>query len=290
MFIYLYAFFVLWFLNSFKDIFIKHSLKNIDSWVLAWITSLCLVILTLPFLYNDGLPKEFSPNFLWILLFGGVFYYFWKYFNFTSLSLWDISLISPMKWLVTLSSIATSFLLLWETVSIIWWLWLFLIVAWTYLLAIEKSHTKFLDPIKALWSNPWSKMYLICILFYWFTTTIDRMWTTWSSVWFWSVCMNFTVFIFSIPDILKHKKSFINNFRKIYISFFFIVLLHFVVQTSQYYVVSQILSPYTSAFKTSSALFAVIIGWWFFKEKWLLKRFISAVIVLAWVALVAFYH
>lgn len=232
MFIYIYAFLVLWFLNSFKDIFIKHSLKNIDSWVLAWFVSLFAFFLTLPFLYNEWLPKTFSPNFIWILVFGWVFYYSWKYFNFKSLSLWDISLISPMKWLVTISTILTSFLLLWEKVSIIWWIWLFLIVAWTYLLAVEKGHKNIFDPIKALWINPWSKMYLICIIFYWFTVTIDRIWVLGSSVWFWTACMNLSVFLFSLPDIIKHRKVFFKNFKKIYISFFFICLLHFIVATS----------------------------------------------------------
>lgn len=289
MLIYLYAFLVLWLLNSFKDISIKHSLKNIDSWLLAWMTSLFTIFFSIPFLVNEWLPNEFSPNFIWILLFWWVFYYFWKFFNFSSLKHGDISLIWPMKWLVTLSTIFTSFLLLWEIPSKIWVVWLLLIVLGTYLLTIEKSHTHFLDPIKALLKNKWSRLYLICIMFYWFTVTFDRMWVLWSSVWFWTVSMNTFVFLFSLPDFIKNKWKIISTFKWIYLSFSLIVVLHFIVYVSQMYVVGEILVPYTSAFKTSTALFAVVIWWWFFKEKWLLQRFLSALIILSGVALIAFY-
>lgn len=289
MVIYVYAFLVLWLLNSFKDIAIKHSLKNINTWLLAWFTSLFTIIFSIPFLISEWLPTQFWENFIWVLIFGWIFYYFWKFFNFTALSLWDISLISPMKWLVTFSVVLTSILLLWEKVSFFWWIWLFLIVAWTYILAIEKTHTNILSPIKALWKNKWSRIYLICIMFYWFTVTLDRMWVKWSSLWFWTICMNSFVFLFSIPDFIKHKNVIFSSFKKVYLSFFMIVILHFIVYVSQMYIVSQILAPYTSAFKTSSSLFAVILWWWFFKEKWLFKRFIAATIILSWVTIISFF-
>ncbi|MDD5770447.1 MAG: hypothetical protein PHE25_05755 [Candidatus Gracilibacteria bacterium] len=55
------------------------------------------------------------------------------------------------------------------------------------------------------------------------------------------------------------------------------------------YILSQVLAPYASAFKTSSALFAVVIGGWVFKEKGLLQRFFSALIILVGVVLISFY-
>lgn len=95
--IYLYAFFVLTFLNAFKDIFTKQSLKSLDAGVMTGICSLALIVVTLPFLIRDGIPDHIEPSFLFIVAGGGVFYYFGKYFNFQALSLGDISLISPLK-------------------------------------------------------------------------------------------------------------------------------------------------------------------------------------------------
>lgn len=96
--IYFYAFFVLSFLNAFKDISTKQSLKSLDAGVLTGICSLALIIVTLPFLIREGIPSHIEYTyFIWIVAGGGLFYYFGKYFNFQSLSLGEISLISPMK-------------------------------------------------------------------------------------------------------------------------------------------------------------------------------------------------
>jgi uncharacterized membrane protein len=49
---------------------------------------------------------------------GGIFYYFGKFFNFTALSLGDISYITPMKGLVSIAVIFSSLLLLGEGVTL----------------------------------------------------------------------------------------------------------------------------------------------------------------------------
>lgn len=61
------------------------------------LTALVMVLISIPFLYIEGVPTHLEHSFIWIVLGGGVFYYFGKFFNFTALSLGDISLISPMK-------------------------------------------------------------------------------------------------------------------------------------------------------------------------------------------------
>jgi uncharacterized membrane protein len=66
--------------------------------VMTGIASLAIIIVTLPFLIREGIPSHIEySSFICIVLGGGLFYYFGKYFNFQSLSLGDISLISPMK-------------------------------------------------------------------------------------------------------------------------------------------------------------------------------------------------
>jgi uncharacterized membrane protein YkgB len=65
--VYLYAFFVLTFLNAFKDISIKQSLKSLDAGVMTGICSLALIIVTLPFLIEEGIPDHIEPSFFWIV-------------------------------------------------------------------------------------------------------------------------------------------------------------------------------------------------------------------------------
>lgn len=51
--IYLYAFFVLSFLNAFKDISTKQSLKSIDPGVMTGIASFVLLLVTAPMLIKE---------------------------------------------------------------------------------------------------------------------------------------------------------------------------------------------------------------------------------------------
>lgn len=95
--IFLYAFLTLTFLNAFKDITIKKSLKDLSPNILTGITAIVMILLSAPFVIRDGVPAHLDISFLWIALGGGIFYYFGKYFNFSALSLGDISVIAPMK-------------------------------------------------------------------------------------------------------------------------------------------------------------------------------------------------
>ena len=122
--------------------------------------------------------------------------------------------------------------------------------------------------------NPGSRMFLIAVLFYGFTVTFDRMGIHASSIWFWSFLMNMIVFIMSIRDMVKHRKTLRKNLKTQYKALFLVVFLHIWIYFSQMYIVSEVIAPYTSAFKSASALFAVILGGWFFSEKHLLQSFL----------------
>lgn len=289
MFILLYAFLVLTFLNAFKDIAIKKWLQNLSPGAMTAITSSVLVWISIPMMIYEGIPQHMDVSFLWVVLGGGVFYYFWKYFNFTALSLGDISYIAPMKGLVSIAVIFSSLLLLGEWVSIGWGIGIFLIFAWTYLLALEKTHTHILAPILALWENTGSRMYLISVFMYGFTVTFDRMGVQGSSVWIWTFFMNSIMLIMSSRDMYLERKTIIRDLRKYWKVLFLILSLHVFVYFSQMWIVSIVIAPYTSAFKAASALFTVIFGGWFFREKHLLKRFAVALVIFIGVLLIALY-
>lgn len=69
-----YAFFVLTFLNAFKDIAIKQGLKGVSSGAMTAITSFVLIVVCVPMVIHDGIPSHIEPSFLWIVLGGGIFY------------------------------------------------------------------------------------------------------------------------------------------------------------------------------------------------------------------------
>lgn len=116
------------------------------------IASFVLLLVTGPMLMREWIPEHIEPSFFWIVLFGGLFYYLGKYFNFQSLALGDISLIAPMKGLITLATIFEYPPPRWVG-EYLWFSRIFLTLAGTYYLAVEKSHIRFSDPIKALYET-----------------------------------------------------------------------------------------------------------------------------------------
>lgn len=285
----LYAFFVLTFLNAFKDIAIKKWLKDVSAGAMTGLTAFVMIFISLPALFYTGVPEHMELSFLWVVAWGGIFYYFGKFFNFTALSLGDISLIAPMKWLVTISVMISSFLLLGEGVTWAGGVGIFLIFFGTYFLAIEKTHTHILAPIQALWKNPWSKIYLIAVFFYGFTVTFDRMGVQGSNIWLWTLAMNSIMLVMSIPDMYHERKTLLWHIGKFWKVLSMILFLHAFIYISQMWIVSQVIAPYTSGFKAASLLFAVMLGGWFFQEKDLLKRFIAALIILSGVLFMGFF-
>mgnify|MGYP003998905723 CR=1 FL=1 len=283
--IFLFAWIVLSFVNALKEIFIKHSLKTVDSKLLIGIVSLFSSILMLPFIIREWLP-DFSLKFFLAFLFWGILYFIWKYFYFQSLKYWEISFISPLKWLVVVNVIFTSWLLLWEVPSIIWTFWIFFVVFWIYLLSIQKWHVKFLDPLKHLLTDKWSRFYLITAVAYWFTVTIDKIWVLETSPFFWWFCMNMFLFFVTLPHLIKNKKKSKELIIWSYKVLSGLIILHTSIYVWQMYIIQNILASYTSAFKASSALFAIIIWWLFFKEKDLKKKFLSWIIIVIWIFLI----
>lgn len=127
---------------------------------------------------------------------------------------------------------------------------------------------------------------MIC---YGFTVTIDRVGVQQSSFWFWSVCMNCFVVLFSMRAMVRDRSTLLLGIRKSFISFSSTVLLHAIAYISQMYLVSKILSPYISSFRASSVLLVVGIGGWFFKESHLAQRFFAATITVVGMVIIAFY-
>ncbi len=254
------------------------------------ICSLALIIVTLPLLIREGIPSNIEySSFIWIVAGGWLFYYFGKYFNFQALSLGDISLISPMKGLVTVVTVFSSIILLGEYVNFWGFLGIIFTIGGTYFLAVEKGHTTIIEPVRVLFINPGARMFLIALCFYGFTVTFDRMGIHASSIWLWAFLMNLTVFTMSTRDIYKHRKTLRQNIKTQYKALILVIVLHVWIYLSQMYIVSEVIAPYTSAFKSASALFAVALGGWFFQERHLLQRFTGACIILFGIVLISFF-
>ena len=278
--IFLLAWVLLSFTNAIKYIMVKHTLKWVNSTLLVGIISMFTTIILLPFVVAEGIP-ELSSKFFYVFVAGWTLYSIWKIFFFKSIQQWDISFIAPLKWLVTINVVFTSWLLLGEVPSMVWMLWILLIVSWVYLLAIQKNQIGWFAPIKHIYTDRWSRLYLVTALCYGFTVTIDKIWVLETSPIFWVFAMNLFLTVASSTQVIKRRWELKNIISNNLVILTAIIILSIVIVVGQMYIIEQILASYTSAFKSSSALFAVLIGWFIFKEKDLKQKFWAALVIFA---------
>ena len=195
------------FVTSLKEISIKSNLKDINSNTLIFLLSWLSIIFWLPFLLYQWIP-ELSLKFWLVFFISGILFYIWKLFNFKAMQAEDISFIAPLKWLVSIWAIIVWIFILNEYPSLIWWIWITVILLWAYFLNLQKYHTKFLDPFIHIVTNKWSRYYLVSVLAYSFTVILDKIWVLESSIIFWIFMMQLFLFCVSSKNF---KKSFIES-------------------------------------------------------------------------------
>lgn len=277
---------ILWFLlaivsalsHSIKGMFQKINLKDINSNTLIFVLSWLSTLFWIPFIITMWIP-DISLKLILVFVLWSILFYIWKLFHFKALQIEDISYISPLMWLVTVWVVFLWMLFLNEVPSVYWITWIGFILIWVYFLNLQKYHTRFFEPIKHLYTNKWSQLFLITVICYSFTNIFDKIWVAESYPIFWIFLMNLSLFVISSFKLNKTFKKDILFFKKhsvlLLITFLFYVLGHITQMTAIQY----IFIWYMSAIKTASLLFTIILWGIFFKEKDILKKFIYWLII-----------
>jgi len=259
--------------HSLKWFFQKLNLKDINSNTLIFVLSWWSLIFWLPFVVNLWIP-EISLKLFLVFIVGSVLFYIWKLFHFKAMQVEDISYIAPLMWLVTLWVVFLWMLILKEIPSLIWLIWIIIILISVYILNIQKYHTNFLEPIKHLFTNKWSRLFLITIFCYSFTNILDKIWVQESYPIFWIFLMNLSLFIISSFWLKKtYKKDILfikDKYKLLIVTLFFYCLWHI----AQFTAIQYIFIWYMSAIKTASLLFTIMLWWIFLNEKDILKKMI----------------
>ena len=285
--IFLQAFFFLTLLSALRDISTKHSLKSIDSDVLAWYTALVICIITLPLVFYVWFPS-FSWELFWVSLLTGFLYFSFKYLSFTALSLWDISYISPLKGLITFGAIFTEFLVFWILPNTFWFLWIVFLCLGAYFVALKSKKDFPFEPIKRIFTEKSSQIYLFVILITSCTVVLDKVWVQLSNPYFWVSLMQFFIFVFSLRSIIKKSWKYFPLIKKSGFSFSLTVFLNSITLLAQMNLLLYLSASYVSAFKTASSIVIVLIWWWVFQERYIKIRFIGSLIMMFWILLISF--
>jgi drug/metabolite transporter (DMT)-like permease len=273
------------FVNALKNVYIKKIINTINANALAGMVSGITCVFLIPQIVVEWLPP-FSWNLLVAALVWWAMYFVGRYCNFTALRYWEVSYIVPLQALITINVVITSFLILGEEPNLWGGIGIAIIIVGVYLLSFKSNHTKILDPFLYLIRNKASRIYLITTIMYGFTVTIDKIGIAKSSMLFWILCMNGILFLMSIPHMYKHwqdMKSLVNNHS---IAFTKVMATHIATHLLWAFVIMKMLTGYMHAFKSSSGLFAVILGWTIFHEKDITRKLIAACIMLVGIVLI----
>jgi uncharacterized membrane protein len=266
------------FFESLKDVSSKHSLRNLDVYIVAWVANIFAVIFLLPLLLLSGIPK-IEPQF-WIALFiGGSLNIVSFTLYIRALEIADLSLTVPLVTLTPLFLLFTSPLIVHENPTVADAVGILLIVAGSYVLNLRESKNGCFAPLRALLRNKGSRFMLMVAFIWSITSNFDKVGVVHSSPLFWSTSLYsyLAVGMFPIAFFNSRRKfhQILPNLKPLMI----IGLFHAIAITFQMIAITYTLVTQVIAIKRMSALISVLFGHFLFHEKGLQERLAGAAIM-----------
>lgn len=286
--IFLFAFLSLTLGCAVRDLATKNALKGVDADVMAWCVGLGISLILFPYVLWKWIPS-LDPITFWAIALNSLLYFSGKYFNFVALKMGDLSYITPLKGIVTLSVILTELIIFWVLPSAFWIIGVFLVFAGVYILNIKEKKSGVFGPVLHLFTDRASQLYLITVVCYSFTSVLDKVIVLDSYPVFWIFLSNLLLFTLSLKKIICVKTQALAQIIDKRVPFFMSMFLNGFTQVSQMYVVSQILVSYTSAFKAASSLLAVLLWGYFLQEKNIAAKLVGAIVIFLGILLITFF-
>lgn len=272
--------------QSLKEVTSKHNLKKIDEYVVSWALRFFALPFLLPLLLFIEIPV--LNNDFWVaLIFGGGFNLIATIIYMKAIKSSDLSITVPMVTFTPLFLLITSPLILGEFTNIYGMIGVILIVLGSYTLNLKQRRNGYLQPFKALLSEPGPKLMLIVALIWSITSNIDKIGVSNSSPIFWVIAINVTLAIFMFPIMIYKSK----NYKKILQKDFKILLpvglfsaLSLIFHMTA---ISMALVAYVISIKRLSIVMSVLFGHFIFKEVGIKERLFGAVIMIVGVMMIA---
>ena len=274
--------------DSLKDIASKKSLKNVEPEVAALANTLFAVPVVLIALIL--FEKPVFDKGLWIILFissailASAFILYMK-----SLKTTDVSLAIPFTALTPAFMLVVTPILIGESTTREGGFGVLLIVLGAYLLNANKNSKNLLAPIRAI-AHDKGVLLMILVAFLWsITATIDRIALRHSSPLFYitSSCLFVSLWIGAYYFFTSRNK--INQIKANFWPLAKIGLFFGLSSIAYIYAYTLTLAAYAIAVKRTNALFSVVLGAIFFKEKNIRGRFLGALLMVLGVAIISLF-
>lgn len=272
--------------DSLKNVLAKHTLKNIDEYIVAWSNSFFSALFLIPILFF-GIP-EIKPMFFVGLIVSGSLNIAALVFFMKSIKSGDLSNTVPLTTLSPLLLLITSPIIVGEFPSFQGILGMVLIVAGSYLLNFKSSKEDFLSPFKSIVKEKGPRYMLIVVLIWAITANFDKIGVVNSSPLFYSFAVQLYIGTIMLPGIYsKHRKNpaDINKNIKALIGVGFLATLTIICHMIA---ISMTIVPYVISIKRTNSILSVIFGRIFFKEGYLKERLLAAILMFVGVLLITF--
>ena len=262
---------------------------SLDEYSLTLWARILSVIILLPLFFFIELPT-FSYSFILVITLASIINAIANITAIKAVKHGDLSLVSPLTAMSIPFLLISGYLILWEQANLAGILWVAVIFFGTYFLNIsELKNWNILSPLTAIYHNIWARYMFFTAILWSISSPLDKLWVLEVWVLSWMLYTNILVSIFLFLYIivfkrdikLSHicKKKHIKKISAITILWGITIFL-------QMLALAYTLVVYVIALKRASGMFSVVLWAIFYKEKNILVKFISAMIIFAWVLII----
>ncbi len=274
--------------ESCKDVASKHSLLQVDAYLVSW----CLIVFSLPLLLPlgliDGVP-QLGEQFLLALVLGGSLNVVAWILYLQALKLGDLSLTVPLITFTPLFLLITSPIIVDEYPTLTDVMGVLLIIIGSYTLNLSAARQGYLAPIRALVSQKAPKLMLSVALIWSFTSTFDKVGIQNSNPRFWAAANYTFIALAMLPLIIYKSRCQFQQIPENLLSLLLVGLFNGLAVWFQMQAIHLTLVARVIAVKRMSALLSVILGAVIFREQGLQERSLGTVTMLLGVLLMTLF-
>ena len=273
--------------QSLKDLFSKQGLHHVQPHIAALAASSAAFPILIGFFFLTQQIPPIGEQF-WIALFlGGALNIVGIIQFMRAIQASDLSLTIPFIAFTPIFLLITSPILVGELPSSLGVLGILLIVIGSYTLQIQEVHRGYLAPFLATLKEKGPRRMLSVAFIYSLTSNFDKIGVLNSSPMFWSLSLNafMTGGLFALFILLRSRTPTHQN-RPAYHILFFIGLFHAITLISQNIALDLATVPSVISVKRTSALFAVVWGYFVLRETNLMERISGALLMVVGIGLI----
>jgi drug/metabolite transporter (DMT)-like permease len=267
--------------DGMKNLYAKKLTKQFDEYLLAFSTSIIIVLCLLPIVWFLGIPS-IGEKFIFSMLITGIINAITLVLILKAIKLTDISLVAPLFSLSPALLLITSPFIIGEFPSLIGLIGIFCIMLGTYILNFKKKFS--LEPITCILKNDGQKLILIVAILWAISSNFYKIGMENSSPIFFIFLLNVFISILLFPFMLR-KARFI-KLRNNWMNIIPLGILSAGTSVFQWIAASMTLIIYALSIKRLSILISVVGGIFLFKEKKSFQRIIATMIILLGIYLI----